>query len=284
MNHYKKTFVILIFSMLFILTISTTSAEMTKEDFKIFKINTPDESNFKFDAYEIYPNLIKLDFKNYGVISDEVDSMGVIYKDKNWTINFLTPNSKLIKSNDDFEIYKSNKSTYSLVYPVNDTCIFLISGKDLDTLYKMANSLEMDDLENIREYAKNSDALDMTNQNLLSDAPDDETLIENMNIESGSFSTDSGLSDKAYASIYVGEEFTSEDVIIQIFYSREGSILNQGNMVQKTVDSKGYINVASADPYEYYPDEAEINLYDSQRNLLDSRVVYLSPESGIQNF
>ncbi len=105
-----------------------------------------------------------------------------------------------------------------------------------------------------------------------------------MTILGGSFSTGSELEDKTYASIYVGPEYAGEDVTIQIFYSRDGSTLNNGNMVPKTVDSSGYIEVRSADAYKYFPDFAEINLYDSAGKLLDSRSVSLSPESGTQTF
>ena len=105
-----------------------------------------------------------------------------------------------------------------------------------------------------------------------------------MSIISGSFETGGGLEDKTYASIYVGPEHAGENVKIQIFYSRDGSSLNHGNMVPKTVDSSGYINVKSADAYKYFPDFAEIKLYDSSGNLLDTQSVSLNPESGTQTF
>ena len=105
-----------------------------------------------------------------------------------------------------------------------------------------------------------------------------------MTISGGSFSTGSSLSDKTYASIYVGPEHSGENVKIQIKYSRDGSSLNNGNMVSKTVDSSGYINVRSADAYKYYPDYAEINVYDTSGNLLDSQSVALTPDSGTQYF
>jgi hypothetical protein len=105
-----------------------------------------------------------------------------------------------------------------------------------------------------------------------------------MSILGGSFSTGSGLKDKTHASIYVGPEHAGEKVKIQIWYSRDGSDLNNGNMVPKTVDSSGYIEVASADAYKYYPDFAEINLYDNSGNLLDTQTVSLNPESGTQSF
>lgn len=105
-----------------------------------------------------------------------------------------------------------------------------------------------------------------------------------MSILGGSFSTAGGLEDKTYASIFVGPEHAGENVQIQIFYSRDGSTLNNGNMVPKTVDSSGYIEVASADSYKYFPDFAEINLYDNSGNLLDTQSVSLNPESGTQTF
>lgn len=105
-----------------------------------------------------------------------------------------------------------------------------------------------------------------------------------MSILGGSFSTAGGLEDKTYASIFVGPEHAGENVQIQIFYSRDGSTLNNGNMVPKTVDSSGYIEVASADAYKYFPDYAEINLYDSSGNLLDTQSVSLNPDSGTQTF
>ena len=90
-----------------------------------------------------------------------------------------------------------------------------------------------------------------------------------MTIGGGSFTTGSSLSDKTYASIYVGPEHAGENVKIQIKYSRDGSSLNNGNMVPKTVDSDGYIKVTSADSYKYYPDYATINIYDTSGNLLN---------------
>lgn len=105
-----------------------------------------------------------------------------------------------------------------------------------------------------------------------------------MKIISGSFSTGSELEDKTYASVYVGPEHAGESVTIQIFYSRDGSTLNNGNMVPNHVDSSGYIKVSSADAYKYYPDHAQINLYGSSGNLLDSKSVSLSATSGTQYF
>lgn len=108
---------------------------------------------------------------------------------------------------------------------------------------------------------------------------------DSMSIKSGTISTAGGLEDKTYASIYVGSEQAGESVTVQIWYSRDGSTLNNGNMVPKTVTSSGYVEVASADAYKYFPDYAEINLYDgSGSKLLDTKSVSLSPQSGTQRF
>ena len=105
-----------------------------------------------------------------------------------------------------------------------------------------------------------------------------------MTILGGSFSTGSGLSDKTYASINVGSEHAGKSAIIQIKYSRDGSSLNNGNMVPVTVDSSGYIEVSSADAYKYYPDYAEINLFDTNNNKKKKKSVSLSPDSSTQSF
>ncbi|MBQ2962607.1 Ada metal-binding domain-containing protein [Methanobrevibacter sp.] len=108
--------------------------------------------------------------------------------------------------------------------------------------------------------------------------------IDLMEIEGGCISTGGGLEDKTYAIIYVGEEYSGADVLIQIFYSRDGSQLNPGNKVQKTVDDFGCIEVRSANAFKYFPDFAEINLYDSNGYLIDSRNETLLIDSGNQTF
>lgn len=110
------------------------------------------------------------------------------------------------------------------------------------------------------------------------------SVVSAMDIYGGAFSTDGGLEDLTYASIDVGSTYSGDDVIIQIYYSRDGSLLNNGNMVPKTVNSNGFINIRSADAYTYFPDHAEINIYDTNNNLLDSLEVDLSPSSGVQTF
>ena len=105
-----------------------------------------------------------------------------------------------------------------------------------------------------------------------------------MKILGGSFSTGSADADKTYASIYVGKQNAGKSVIVQIWYSRDGNTINNGNMVPASVHSDGYLYISSADAYKYYPDHATINLYDSSSNLMDSQSVSLSPSAGTQTF
>ena len=76
--------------------------------------------------------------------------------------------------------------------------------------------------------------------------------------------------------IYIGGENAGKDIILKIVYSRDGSNLNNGNMVPLTVDSNGYVEVYSADAYGYYPDNAYIELYDSSSNLISITPLGLS--------
>ena len=84
--------------------------------------------------------------------------------------------------------------------------------------------------------------------------------------------------------INVGTGHAGENVIVQIYYSRDGKSLNNGNMVPATVHSDGYLEIASADAYSLYPDHATINIYDSNSKLLTSRSVSLRAASGTQTF
>ena len=145
-----------------------------------------------------------------------------------------------------------------------------------------ANNNSSDDSQNnvIDANANNNTAV-QTSQPSAQATP---SQPKSMTIYGGSFSTGSELSDKTYASLYVGKEHAGENVIVQIKYSRDGNSLNNGNMVPITVDSSGYINIKSADAYKYYPDYAVIKICDTSNNLLTSQSVSLSPTSGTQKF
>ncbi|WP_296873043.1 hypothetical protein [uncultured Methanobrevibacter sp.] len=110
------------------------------------------------------------------------------------------------------------------------------------------------------------------------------SMVSAMTIYGGAFSTGGGLDDLTYASVDVGSSYAGDNVIIQIWYSRDGNTLNHGNYVQKTVTPAGFVNVRSADPYSYFPDHAQINIFNTNYNLLASKEVYLSPSKGIQTY
>ena len=113
---------------------------------------------------------------------------------------------------------------------------------------------------------------------------ENKSTVSDMKIISGSFSTGSSLNDKTYCSVYVGKQYAGENVKISVLYSRDGSNLNKGNIVPKTVDSDGYISVPSADSFKYYPDRGFITIYDSNGNVLDTLDVSMSPKAGTQSF
>ena len=126
---------------------------------------------------------------------------------------------------------------------------------------------------------------DTQNQNDNTPSSDSQkSSVSNMKIEGGSFSTGSSLDDKTWCSVYVGEQYAGENVKISVLYSRDGSNLNQGKIVPKTVDSDGTVSVASADAFKYYPDHALVTIYDNNGNVLDTQEVIMSAKSGTQTF
>ncbi|WP_296797696.1 hypothetical protein [uncultured Methanobrevibacter sp.] len=129
-----------------------------------------------------------------------------------------------------------------------------------------------------------SSSVDVPQSSSSEASPAPSSTPSSISIIGGSFSTGSGDADKTYARINVGTAHAGENVIVQIFYSRDGKSLNNGNMVPATVHSDGYLEIASADAYSLYPDHANIKIYDSNSKLLTSRSVSLSPSSGTQTF
>ncbi|MBE6498535.1 MAG: zinc ribbon domain-containing protein [Methanobrevibacter sp.] len=140
---------------------------------------------------------------------------------------------------------------------------------------------------NVNSASNNASQVDTDDANsdkAVSASKPAQSAKSSMKIQGGSFSTGSADADKTYAQIYVGTEHSGESVIVQIFYSRDGNSLNNGNMVPANVHSDGYLYITSADAYLYYPDYATIKLYDSNSNLLDTQSVSLTPTSGTQYF
>jgi hypothetical protein len=82
----------------------------------------------------------------------------------------------------------------------------------------------------------------------------------------------------------LGVDHADEEIGIKILYFRDGNSLNEGNYVSTPVESTGYVNIASADSYEYYPDYAIVKVYDCDGNLQDTQEITLEPTSGTQYF
>jgi len=124
-----------------------------------------------------------------------------------------------------------------------------------------------------------------SSNNMSNDATDKKTNSpEGMQILSGTITTGSSLSSKSECTIYVGKEYAGTDIKISTLYSRDGTDLNAGRLVAKTVNSNGYVTLKAADSYELYPDECLITIFDSNGHQLDYRIVYLETVSGTQSF
>ena len=187
-------------------------------------------------------------------------------------------NSNINNSNRNSNSGSDNKNLIIICLTVV-ICAILIAGALV--LFSNNNSNDNSDILSDSASLNGTNSIDV---NESTDVEPVKTAQSDMQILSGSFSTGSGKSDKTYCSVYVGEEYAGESVKISVLYSRDGSTLNQGNIVPKTVDSSGYVSVPSANAFKYYPDDAYITLYDSDGNVLDTQEVYLSPQSGKQTF
>ena len=195
-------------------------------------------------------------------------------------------NSNLNNSNNSSNSKSDNKNLIIICLTIV-ICAILIAG----ALVLFSNNNAAD---NNSDALSDSASVSSSDSNAVNDSSTDDassakstpakTAESNMHILSGSFETGSGKSDKTYCSVYVGEQYAGESVKISVLYSRDGSNLNQGNIVPKTVDGSGYISVPSANAFKYYPDNAFVTIYDSSGNVLDTQEVYLSPSSGTQTF
>ena len=158
-------------------------------------------------------------------------------------------------------------------------CALLIAGAMVMFSNSNANDNDSDALSD--SASLNSDSVENVSN---SDTSAQATQENTPQIYSGSFSTGSSASDKTHCTVYVGSEHAGEKVKISVLYLNDGYALNQGKVVSKTVGSDGYVKVASANAFEYYPDEARISLYDSNGDILDTKTVYLYENSGKQTF
>ena len=105
-----------------------------------------------------------------------------------------------------------------------------------------------------------------------------------VSIQFSDFYTGSSASDKTYCSANIGAQHYGETYQISVLYSREGSNLNDGSLVKKTVDNEGFLHVSSSNAFSYYPDKAIVTIYDMNENVLDEETYYLDPVSGQQSY
>ena len=191
----------------------------------------------------------------------------------------VNDNSNLSNSSNTSNNSKSDNKNLIIICLTIIICALLIAGAMIMFSNSNANDNDSDALSD--SASLNSDSVENVSN---SDTSAQATQENTPQIYSGSFSTGSSASDKTHCTVYVGSEHAGEKVKISVLYLNDGYALNQGKVVSKTVGSDGYVKVASANAFEYYPDEARISLYDSNGDILDTKTVYLYENSGKQTF
>ena len=246
-------------------------------DFEIFKMDVPVGADFvETDSIPNYGFGGFVGLTNNGKYSKEVTSLLI----SNIAGSSHPPQVSLDRTEGDIKVYKDNDGhdAYYIVREIGEY-EFVLIGSDDQTMVKMLKTIKITDEDELASKSSSSSSSSSTTAS--APAPSSPSSIS---ILGGSFSTGSADADKTYARINVGTAHAGENVIVQIFYSRDGNSLNNGNMVPATVHSDGYLEIASADAYKYYPDYATIKIYDSNSNLLTTKSVSLSPSAGTQTF
>lgn len=281
--------------------------------FSFFDMATPDGSNFTLKNNQSEVGRGMYYWQNTGKFANETDSIII---SKNYTDRLIPSNMILILENGTEKVYVHESvqgNYYKVVKTFNDTDI-IVSGYNLPLMENMLNTTTIKDTskltvkEVVTETQKNDTKVEnnTTVENKTVEKTEDktplETVIENVKdqtpepkvevtadkeplmIGGGSFTTGSADADKTYAKIYVGADHAGETIGMKIFYSRDGNALNKGNYVEATVDDAGFVSIASADAYAYYPDFAYVELYDSTGTLKDTQGIMLEKTSGTQYF
>ena len=242
--------------------------------------------NIQSDSYSTY-----VDNKNhvsvYGLDTSEsfgymsvFESVRAAY---NGSVNLIDSEGIPInKSSNGTVTYYGCYGSKHIFIVANDDKILTDIVKSIQAPYDDSDDSDFDiddsDDEDVDDDVNSSEEI---NSSSVNDSDDD---VEDLEILGGSISTGSSLSSKTHADIYVGEEHAGEKVKVTAVYSSEGAVLNKGNILPRTVDSSGYVSFSSAKAFKKYPDTAIIYLYDKSGDLLDTRTVYLEPDSGTQTF
>ena len=261
---------ILIAASAIFLTMNLTSdngPEFETHDFGDFTMKVPKGTTFKE-----YSTVGK--GTNYWATGYECDGSDDLYTV--WVGNYDGASEYVydyVGKDGDMTIYRGPFNTTSLMRHVDGYYIQLGGPGDVELMKEMARSINVKNPITSQSTSSSS-----------STTQSHPSSPSSISILGGSFSTGSAESDKTYARINVGTAHAGENVIVQIWYSRDGNTLNHGNMVPASVHSDGYLEIASADAYHYYPDHATINIYDTNSHLLTSKSVNLSPSSGTQTF
>ena len=282
----KKILIIALIAIVIILAVGVIFAggflkgnvPLESMDFEIFKMDVPEGSEFvKTQSIPNYGFGGFIALTNDGKYSDEVGSLLIS------TIAGSSHPSEvsLDRTVGDIKVFKDNQGydEYYIVREIDDY-EFVLIGRDDQTMIKMLQSIQITDEDELA--SQSSSSADSSSQT--SSSASSSSSPSSISILGGSFSTGSADEDKTYARINVGTAHAGEDVIVQIYYSRDGNSLNNGNMVPATVHSDGYLEITSAEAYKYYPDHATINIYDSNSKLLTTQSVSLSPSAGTQTF
>ncbi len=234
--------------------------------------------NIQSDSYSTY-----VDNKNhvsvYGL--DTSESFG--YMSVFESVRAAYNGSVNLIDSEGIPINKSSNGTVTYYGCYGSKHIFIVANDD-KIITDIVKSIQVpydDSDDSDDDVDENVDIPEEINSSSVNDSDDD---VEDLEILGGSISTGSSLSSKTYADIYVGEDNAGEKVKVTAVYSRDGAVLNNGNILPRTVDSSGYVSFSSAKAFKKYPDTAIIYLYDKSGDLLDIRTVYLEPDSGTQTF
>jgi len=187
--------------------------------------------------------------------------------------------SSSIKANnsvDSSSIQKNTKKNNTLIICITAIiCVLIIAGA---LIYLNPDILSQSDNTQINESAQVSNSNDaVTTEKAVN-------TVDSVSIGFCDFYTGSTASDKSYCSANIGTQHYGETYQISVLYSREGSNLNDGSLVKKTVDDEGFLHVSSSNAFSYYPDKAIVTIYDMDNNVLDEETYYLDPVSGSQSY